>query len=145
MILVSACLAGINCRYDGKNCRNARIVKLVREGKAIPVCPEMEGGLGVPRNRAEIACGTGADVLDGRSRVIDIAGNDVTDMFIKGAFETLKKAESIRADKAILKARSPSCGSGMIHDGSFTGKLKEGNGVTAELLKRKSIDIQIHK
>ncbi len=143
MILVSACLAGINCRHDGKNCLNAHVAELVRNGKAVAVCPEMEGGLGVPRNRAEIAGGTGADVLDGRNRVIDIAGNDVTDVFIKGASETLKKARSVCADKAILKARSPSCGSGMIHDGSFTGKLKEGNGVTAELLKRNSIEIQL--
>lgn len=141
MILVSACLSGINCRYDGRNACKEEIMRLVREGKAIPVCPEQLGGCPTPRPAAEIRGGTGADVLDGRARVINLNGEDVTQNFIRGAEETLLIARMVKAKKAILKSKSPSCGFGVIRDGTFTGGYRKGNGVTAELLAREGIVI----
>ncbi len=111
MIIVSACLCGINCKYDGGNNLDARVLKLLKEGKAIPVCPEQLGGLETPRDPHEIVNGNGLDVLGGKARVHWIRqNNDVTSKFIKGAYETLKIAEAVGANIAILKARSPSCG-----------------------------------
>ncbi len=141
MILVSACLAGVNCRYNGEGSCNEKIVELIACGKAIPVCPEQLGGCTTPRAPAEIAGGSGADVLDGRCRVIGKDGSDATIQFIKGAEETLKLARISRAAKAVLKARSPSCGCGRIYDGTFNGILRDGNGITTELLKRNGIDV----
>jgi uncharacterized protein YbbK (DUF523 family) len=117
------------------------IQKLIKEGKAIPVCPEQLGGLSTPRNPAEIVGGDGEDVLDGKARVIDNQGRDVTDAFIRGAYETYRIAKTIGADEAILKEKSPSCGSCWIYDGSFQGKKKPGVGVTTALLKRKGIKV----
>ncbi|HEX3028919.1 MAG TPA: DUF523 domain-containing protein [Clostridia bacterium] len=141
MILVSACLAGVNCKYNGGNSRNDFIVKMVQEGNAIPVCPEQLGGCSTPRLQVEIFEGTGADVLEGKCRVVRKNGEDTTKEFIKGANEVLNIAKLANADSAILKARSPSCGSGQIYDGTFSGKLREGNGVTAELLIRNQIKV----
>jgi uncharacterized protein YbbK (DUF523 family) len=141
MIIVSACLCGINCRYDGGNSLNEEVCKLLREGKAIPVCPEQFGGLTTPRTACEISNGTGADVLDGKCRIKGIEGQDSTEKFIKGAYETLNITKACNAKAAILKAKSPSCGCGKIYDGTFTGNKIEGNGVTAELLKRNGIKI----
>lgn len=142
MILVSGCLCGINCKYNGGNNLDDRVLKLLREGKAIPVCPEQLGGQATPREAHEIISGTGADVLDGKCI---ISGKDhtdnVTEQFIKGAQETLKLAKECNATMAILKARSPSCGFGMIYSGRFDGSKIEGNGVTAELLHRNGITI----
>lgn len=145
MILVSACLAGINCKYNGKNNKIESVVDLVAQGRAIPVCPEQLGGCPTPRQVAEISGGTGADVLEGRARVVLIDGNDVTAEFLKGAREVLNIAELTGAKKAILKSKSPSCGCGRIYDGTFSGKLKEGNGVTAELLLRNGIKVIIEE
>jgi uncharacterized protein YbbK (DUF523 family) len=141
VIIVSACLAGINCKYNGGNNLDERIKKLVKEGKAIPVCPEQLGGCPTPRPAAEISGGTGADVLDGKCSVIRKNGEDVTRGFLKGAEETLRIARTAGAREAILKARSPSCGSGTIYDGTFSGRTAEGNGVTAELLLRNGIRV----
>lgn len=141
MMLVSACLAGIKCRYNGGSCPKEEIQKLVSEGKAIPVCPEQLGGCPTPRLPAEIEGGTGADVLDGRCRVKRANGEDVTKEFIRGAEEVLRIAEIAGAHKVILKAKSPSCGFGCIYDGSFTGRLIAGNGITAELLLRNGIKV----
>lgn len=140
--IVSACLAGIQCRYDQKHQKEDRILELVRNGKAIPVCPEQIGGLSTPRPPAEIEGGDGEDVLDGKAKVIDIHGNDVTEAFIQGAYETLKIAKEIGATEAILKERSPSCGSCMIYNGEFTGNKKPGSGVTAALLRRHQIQVR---
>jgi uncharacterized protein YbbK (DUF523 family) len=139
--IVSACFAGIHCRYDGRHNAVDEIQKLIKEGKAIPVCPEQLGGLSTPRNPAEIVGGDGEDVLDGKARVIDNQGRDVTDAFIRGAYETYRIAKTIGADEAILKEKSPSCGSCWIYDGSFQGKKKPGVGVTTALLKRKGIKV----
>lgn len=141
MYIVSACLAGVNCKYSGGNNLDSRIRELVSQGKAMLVCPEQLGGCPTPRPAAEFDGVTGADVLDGKGRVRYEDGNYVTEEFIKGAVEVLEIAKTIGAKKAILKARSPSCGCGLVHDGSFSGRLVEGNGVTAELLIRNGIDV----
>ncbi|PRR76826.1 hypothetical protein CLLI_27560 [Clostridium liquoris] len=141
MILVSACLCGINCRYDGGNSLNKDILRLFKEGKVIPVCPEQLGGLETPREPHEILQGTGETVLDGKDKVASVKEKDSTENFVKGAYETLKIAQSCDAKAAILKAKSPSCGVGVIYDGSFTGNKKHGNGVTAELLIKNGIKV----
>ncbi|ACL76587.1 DUF523 domain-containing protein [Ruminiclostridium cellulolyticum] len=141
MILVSACLAGLDSKYNGKNNYNGYIEKLVREGKAIMICPEQMGGLPTPRDSCEIACGAGGDVLAGKAKVIDSKGQNQTEKFLKGARETLKVARLYNIKKAILKSKSPSCGFGRIYDGTFSGKLIEGNGVTAELLSGNGFEV----
>lgn len=141
MILVSACLAGLDSKYNGKSNYNEYIERLVREGKAIMVCPEQMGGLPTPRDSCEIVCGVGGDVLEGKSKIIDSKGQNQTEKFLKGAEETLKVGRLYNIKKAILKSKSPSCGVGKIYDGTFSGKLTEGNGVTAELLVRNGFEV----
>lgn len=141
MYLVSACLLGVNCRYDGGSYNNEKLKELAKQGLVIPVCPEQLGGCGTPRPPCEICGGSGGDVLDGRCRVISERGEDKTDNFINGAIETLKLAEAFGAKKAILKSRSPSCGRGRIYDGTFSARTAAGNGVTAELLIRNGIEV----
>lgn len=142
MILISGCLCGINCKYNGGNNLNEKVVELFKSGKAIPICPEQLGGQATPRVAHEIINGDGAKVLDGISRVQGTdPEDDVTEEFIKGAYETLKIAEAVGAKVAILKARSPSCGKGMIYDGTFSGNKITGNGVTAELLIRNGLSV----
>ncbi len=140
MYLVSACLAGIKCKYNGKDNKNEAIVKLVKEGKAIPICPEVLGGLPTPRVPCEI-------VKDdkGNTKVIDREGVDRTVEFSKGAKKALEIGRTVEADVAILKSNSPSCGCETIYDGTFSGKLIEGNGLTAELLTRKGIKVYNEK
>ncbi|PUU94596.1 DUF523 domain-containing protein [Halanaerobium sp.] len=136
MYIVSSCLAGINCRYDGGNNLNEKVLELVKAGKAIPVCPEMLGGLETPRLESEI-------VRDesGNRKVVDKEGRDVTTAFIKGAMKTAAIAKIVDAKKAILQQRSPSCGYGKIYDGTFSGNLIEGNGITTEVLLENGIEI----
>lgn len=136
MILVSSCLAGLDVRYDGTSNLYKKIEKLVKEKKAVTICPEVIGGLPIPRDPAEIVGGSGEDVLDGKAKVINCRGEDVTEFFLKGAYQTLEKAKEINATLVILKENSPSCGSTMIYNGQFNGAKKAGNGVTAALLKR---------
>ncbi|MFO7895945.1 MAG: DUF523 domain-containing protein [Candidatus Cloacimonadales bacterium] len=131
MILVSACLAGIKCRYDGKDNKSEYVIDLVRKGQALPVCPEQLGGLPTPRLPAEQAGG----------EVITAAGDDYTAAFQKGAEETLRLAQLSGAERAILKQRSPSCGSTKIYDGNFRGKVIAGQGITAKLLAENGIAI----
>lgn len=141
MIIVSACLCGINTRYDGKNNFNEKVAKLIKEGKAIAVCPEQLGNLSTPRPPHEIKGGDGKSVLNGTAKVISVEGIDSTNNFLKGAEETLKIAFEIGATSAILKAKSPSCGYGKIYDGTFSRNLVKGNGVTTELLERNGIKV----
>jgi len=129
--VVSACLAGIDCRYDGKSTPDATVMRLVADGLAIPVCPEMLGGLSCPRPPCEIAGG----------RVMSASGEDVTEAFEKGALEALRQAAAAGCLTAILKARSPSCGSGMIYDGTFTGRLIPGDGLFAAALKKNGFEV----
>ena len=129
--VVSACLAKENCRYDGKNCKDERVEKLLKEGKAVLVCPEVAGGLGIPRVPGEIR----------NNRVINAEGKDVTEAFEKGALLSLETALKEGCRCAILKSRSPSCGLGKIYDGSFSGKLSEGNGIFAQLLLDQGFEV----
>ena len=135
MKIVSACLAGINCRYDGTSRPHKKIMKLVKEGQAIPVCPEQLGGLSTPRAPAEMRGG----------RVITKNRVDVTSNFERGAQEVLRIAKLFDCKEAILKSNSPSCGCGEIPDGTFSGKLTKGNGVTAALLKLNGIEVKTEK
>lgn len=141
-LLVSACLAGVACRYDGTACPDPVVEALVRSGRAVPACPEQLGGLPTPRRRAEIRGGDGEAVLDGRARVVDEAGEDVTEAFLRGAREALRLARLAGAGGALLKARSPSCAAGEIHDGTFSGRRRAGAGVTAALLRREGLDVR---
>ncbi len=141
MILVSACLAGFEVRYNGSHCLDHKISQLIEENKAIPICPELLGGFTTPREPAEIIGGNGEDVLDGKAKVVDKLGGDVTELYIKGAFATLKQAKNINATVVVLKEYSPSCGSSMIYNGEFIGEKIAGNGVTAALLKRNGVQV----
>jgi uncharacterized protein YbbK (DUF523 family) len=132
MIIVSGCLAGVHCRYDGAGKPCEKVVRLVAEGQAVPVCPEQLGGLSTPRLSSEIS----------GDKVIRKDGVDVTAEFQRGAQEALALAKLVGAKTAILKAKSPSCGSGKIYDGSFSGALIEGNGVFAELCKANGIEVK---
>ncbi|MBT2667432.1 DUF523 domain-containing protein [Bacillus sp. ISL-4] len=136
MILVSSCLAGLEVRYNGTHSLDDRIMELVKEKKAIAVCPELLGGFSTPRDPAEIVGGDGGDVLDGKAKIIEKSGRDVTDLYIKGANLTLLKAQEVGATLVVLKENSPSCGSATIYNGEFKGEKKVGNGVTAALLSR---------
>jgi uncharacterized protein YbbK (DUF523 family) len=118
-----------------------KIKKWFDEKKAIPICPEVLGGLSIPREPAEIVGGEGEHLLDGHAKVITNNGIDVTEQFMKGANETLKIALDLKATMVVLKERSPSCGSSMIYSGEFNGNKKRGTGVTAALLKRNGIQV----
>lgn len=141
MILISACLLGVNCKYNGKNNENVEVIQFLKGKGVVPVCPEQLGGLTTPRPPAEIKNGDGTSVLCDSAKVFFNNEVEVTDAFLKGARETLKIAEGLGINQAIMKARSPSCGVGKIYDGTFSGSLKEGDGVTTALLKSKGIAV----
>lgn len=136
MYLVSACLVGVNCRYNGKSTLSEHLVKLFEAGKVIPVCPEVLGQLPIPRQPAEII-----REQDGSIRVISKSGKDVTKEFLDGAIKTLEICRNAGIEVAILQSRSPSCGYGKTYDGSFSGNLIEGNGLAADLLAQNGIKI----
>lgn len=140
-ILVSACLAGRPDRYDGRCAASVdgMLALWLAEGKALAFCPETAGGLQVPREPAEIVGGTAADVLDGRARVLDASGKDVTSAFVSGANAALRIAKDLGIRVAVLKDCSPSCATCWVHDGTFSGKLIPGRGITAELLEQHGI------
>lgn len=139
MDIASACLAGVKCRYDGEARPDDRIMEMYRQGQVKLVCPECLAGLISPRCPSEIVGGDGADVLEGRARVLAGDGGDRTAEFIKGAELTLEAAKKHRVRRAWMKAKSPSCGCGRIYDGTFSGTLRAGDGVTAALLKKNGI------
>jgi uncharacterized protein YbbK (DUF523 family) len=130
-ILVSACLLGCKCRYDGDDNWVEIVANLEKNHRLIPICPEEMGGLPTPRLPAEIQNG----------KVMDKAGHDVTEAFHKGANLALEIALKENCQLAILKERSPSCGVGRIYDGTFSKKLIEGDGVTAKLLREHGIPV----
>ncbi|HWT74531.1 MAG TPA: DUF523 domain-containing protein [Mobilitalea sp.] len=140
MYLVSACLTGYNCRYDGKNSENNKITELVRQGKAIAVCPEQLGGLPTPRACCEIIANN-----DGTEKVMTKDGLDLIIEFMDGALKTLEIAKAKGIKRAIFKSKSPSCGCGQIYDGTFSGVLIEGNGLAAELLIKNGIEVLTEK
>lgn len=130
-ILVSACLVGCACRYKGDGCLNGEILSLAKEHTLIPVCPEQLGGLATPRSPAERQ----------GDRVINAAGEDVTRAYYRGAETAVQIAKLNGVALAIMKARSPSCGSGVIYDGTFTGTKIPGSGVASELLSVNGIPV----
>ena len=130
-ILISACLLGVTCRYDGAGKTHPDALALADRHELIPVCPEQLGGLPTPRTPSE---------RRGR-RVVTRDGADVTEQYRRGAEETLRLCLALGCEAAVLKERSPSCGKGRIYDGTFTGTLTDGWGVTAELLRRSGIPV----
>ena len=130
-ILVSACLLGASCRYDGKAKPVKKVIALKEKYNLIQVCAEIMGGLPTPRIPCEIKNG----------RAVNQNGEDKTAEYVRGAEEVLRLARLFGCDTAVLKARSPSCGNGEIYDGSFSGRLISGDGICAELLKANGIKI----
>ena len=142
-ILISACLAGENVRYDNRQVPIAfdLLEKWDQQGRLIKVCPEVCGGLPVPRPAAQIVNGNGYDVLQGKARVIDMENNDVTCAFIQGAQYALGLAQKYDIQVAVFKEKSPSCGVNQIYDGTFSSILIPGCGVTVALLKENGIRV----
>ncbi|THA32503.1 DUF523 domain-containing protein [Streptomyces sp. A1277] len=141
-VLVSACLRGVPCRFDGRSKESEPVAVAIGDRRAVAFCPETAAGLPTPRRPAEIVGGDGRDVLDGRARVLDDTGHDVTEAFVDGARRALEAARRTGCTEALLMPRSPSCGRGAIHDGTFTGELRPGDGVTAALLERHGITVR---
>ena len=131
MKLCSACLLGIKCRYDGETKPDQRILDLAKKETLIPICPEQLGGLPTPRTPSEKV----------GEKILTQDNQDFTKKFQKGAEETLKIAKLFNITEAILKQKSPSCGCGKIYDGTFTGTIIEGDGVTTKLLKQPNIKV----
>jgi uncharacterized protein YbbK (DUF523 family) len=150
-ILVSACLLGNKVRYDANDVPTTSdlLDKWNAEGRLVSFCPEVAGGLSVPRLPAEIQSDDGNAVLDGTAKVVDNQGNDVSENFINGAKKALEAAQSNNVRVAILKSKSPSCGSSFIYDGTFSSVQKVGQGVTTALFERNGIkvfsDLEIEK
>ncbi|MBE6970820.1 MAG: DUF523 domain-containing protein [Ruminococcaceae bacterium] len=130
-ILLSACLLGVACRYDGRSKAYPMMEELCRQYHVVPVCPEIMGGLPTPRTPAERL----------GDRVITKSGGDVTENYDRGAQQVLQLARTLGCTVAVLKERSPSCGSGQIYDGTFTGMLTDGWGVAAQLLRENGIRV----
>lgn len=133
-LLISACLTGVNCKYSGGNNKldDALFRKLAEKYELIPVCPESDGGLSTPRDPSERR----------GDKVVSCKGRDVTEEFRRGAQIALDKALSMDCKKALMKELSPSCGSGKIYDGTFTGTVTDGYGLTAELLRANGIEVR---
>ena len=130
-LLISACLLGVCCRYDGDSKTYAHIEELAAQHQLVPVCPEQLGGLPTPRTPAERR----------RDCVVTKEGFDVTERYCRGAEETLRLYRLLGCEAAVLKERSPSCGCGQVYDGTFTGVLVQRDGVTAELLRDQGIPV----
>lgn len=130
-ILVSACLLGHACRYDGYSKPHDGVIALCKKHTLVPVCPEIYGGLPTPRKPSEIV----------GERVVNSDGIDVTEEYARGAAEALRMAEMFDCDVAVMKAKSPSCGKGKVYDGSFSRTLTDGCGVTVKLLLKHGIKV----
>jgi uncharacterized protein YbbK (DUF523 family) len=131
-ILVSACLLGVRCNHKGGASPSPAVAALAEEHRLVPVCPEVAGGLPTPRTAAEIG---------GDGRVVDAEGNDVTTAYRRGARVAVELARSTGARRAVLKARSPSCGCREVYDGSFSRTLREGEGITAAALRAAGVEV----
>ena len=140
MYIISACLCGVNCKYNGLNNYNEKCNELFISGKAILVCPEQLGGLSTPRVPSELQDNT-LNIIKNNGKILNKDGEDVTENFLKGAREVTTIAKKLNIKKAILKEGSPSCGVNYIYDGTFTGNKIKGNGITTELLK--ALDIEV--
>jgi uncharacterized protein YbbK (DUF523 family) len=137
-VMVSACLLGVGCRFDGRSKTNPEFIGTLKAECVIPICPEQLGGLPTPREAASLQGGDGADVLRGRAKVVTVSGRDVTEQFIRGAHEALGLARRLSVRKAYFKAKSPSCGCGRVYLGE---SLKPGYGVCAALLRENGIEV----
>ena len=135
-VLVSACLLGKNCRYNGGHSRISELDEL--DVDFIPVCPEEAGNLGTPRPAAEMQ-ESSENILKGHARILTNDGNDVTEQFIQGAKKSLEEGLTSGAEVAILESHSPSCGVGEVYDGSFTHSLTDGNGIFSHLCRESGI------
>ncbi|MBU2703842.1 putative protein YbbK (DUF523 family) [Sporomusaceae bacterium BoRhaA] len=131
MIIVSACLAGVECRYNGQEFSIPKIIEMVKKGQAISLCPEILGKLPTPRLSAE--------QYDGR--IFSSDGQDLTNQYLAGAKVALNIARLVGCKKAILKSKSPTCGCGKIYDGTFSGKLINGDGIFCKFLKEENIEV----
>lgn len=142
-ILVSRCLLGDAICYDGKHRKleHPKLMQWLKENRIIPACPEVLGGLSIPRAPAELQGGDGSAVLKGQAKVITIDGEDVTDAYIKGAQKVLRLAQKNGATIALLKFRSPACGNKQIYDGSYSHTLIAGQGVATALLTQHGIKV----
>ncbi|MGY2341779.1 DUF523 domain-containing protein [Pseudomonas sp. SDO5532_S415] len=141
-ILVSRCLLGHRVRYDGGASGPFDQLQLwLDEGRVVPLCPEVAGGLPTPRAAAEIPGGQGAQVLEGKASVMTAEGEDVSAQFLSGAYQALELVQQHGIRIAILKANSPSCGNLLTYDGTFSGGKVSGEGVTAALLKRNGVQV----
>jgi uncharacterized protein YbbK (DUF523 family) len=130
-LLVSACLLGVRCNHEGGHSHRAAVEELATTHRLIPICPEACGGLSTPRSAAERV----------GDRVVNAHGDDVTDAYVRGAAAAVDLAHAIGARRAVLKARSPSCGSSQIYDGTFSRRLRPGSGVTADALRAAGIEV----
>lgn len=127
--LVSACLIGDNCKYNGGNNKNTKVIEFLKDKEYIKVCPEVLGGLNTPRIPSEI----------NGNKVINKEGIDVTDYFLKGAYKVLEIAKNNHCTHAIFKSKSPSCGNNLIYNGEFNNTLINGDGITTKILKENGI------
>lgn len=139
---ISACMAGIPCRFDGQAKLTRAALELVERDEAILVCPEEMGGLPTPRRPAEIVGGDGEDVLLGHAKVLTADGEDVTAQYVAGAKKAADVVEDSKVNSALLKSKSPACGCSRIYDGSHSGTLVDGVGVFAAELKRRGIRVE---
>ncbi|WP_457371912.1 DUF523 domain-containing protein [Pseudomonas sp. TE12234] len=141
-ILVSRCLLGHRVRYDGGASGPFDQLQIwLDEGRVVPLCPEVAGGLPTPRAAAEIPGGQGGEVLDGQASVLTTEGEDVSAQFLSGACQALELVRQHGIRIAVLKANSPSCGNLLTYDGTFSGVKVRGEGVTAALLKRHGVQV----
>ena len=138
-VVISACLLGLKTRYDGCGALSNAAIRALKGMLPVPACPEQLGGLPTPRPKASIITGDGADVLDGRSKVVDESGKDATDFFIRGAENLLDIARLSGAKKVFLKEKSPSCGVSII---CRDAQCVDGKGVAASLLEREGFEIR---
>lgn len=133
--IVSACLAGVNCKYNGENNLVKPVLELVEQGEALPLCPEVMAGLDIPRASCEIRYNKG------KKQVIDNTGKELTEQFKTAAHKCIQITNILNINQAILKSKSPSCGSKYIYDGTFSGNLIKGKGITAEFLINAGIKV----
>ncbi len=137
-VLISACLLGENCRYDGEHCKIDELDELNVE--IISVCPEESGGLGTPRPAAEMQ-NTSREIINGNGKICTQKGDDVTSQFVNGSKKELSKISENKIKIALLKSNSPSCGYGNVYDGTFSGKLRKDNGIFAQMCEDEGVEV----
>ena len=142
-ILISGCLLGLKVRYHGGDalCNSQILDRWAKDGRIVSICPEVSAGLSIPRPSSEITHGTAKDVLEGKARVFTHTGIDRTDAFIRGAFKALSLAKKFNIKVALLKKNSPSCGNTSVYDGSFSGQIVSGSGITAQVLNDNGLKV----